>query len=105
MNVHLHKGKFFGDAEVFDEEAKKAYWGTHSKTQIYDNEEVMIGTYNIDNRSYEVSLNSVKKLFTNLNLNNYVRKSIIETYNKIKIDKAPFKRNKVTLNVYKEYLS
>lgn len=51
MNVHLHKGKFFGDAEVFDEEAKKAYWGTHSKTQIYDNEEVMIGTYNIDNRS------------------------------------------------------
>ena len=61
--------------------------------------------YNIDNRSYEVSLKSVKKLFVNLNFNNYVKKSIIETYKKIKTDKAPFKRNKVTLNVYKEYLS
>ncbi len=61
--------------------------------------------YNIDNRSYEVSLKSVKNMFANLNFNNYVKKSIIETYNKIRTDKAPFKRNKVTLNVYKEYLT
>lgn len=61
--------------------------------------------YNIDNRSYEVSLNSVKKIFGKRNFNNYFNKSIIETFKKIKKDKVPFKKNKITLNVYKDYLN
>ena len=60
--------------------------------------------HNIDNRSYEVSLNTVKKIFNKKKFDNYFNKSIIETFKKIKKDKVPFKKNKVTLNVYKDYL-
>ena len=51
MTVYLHQGNYFNPSGVMDEEVKNASWGTHSKTQIYDDKEVMIGTYNIDNRS------------------------------------------------------
>jgi putative cardiolipin synthase len=30
---------------------KKAKWGTHSKTHVYDDDTIMIGTFNIDQRS------------------------------------------------------
>ncbi len=51
MKVYLHEGEFFGEKDTLFEDAKLSKWGTHSKTHIYDNKEVMIGTYNIDNRS------------------------------------------------------
>ncbi len=51
MTVYLHQGNYYNPSGVMDEAVKEAKWGTHSKTQIYDNKEVMIGTYNIDNRS------------------------------------------------------
>lgn len=60
--------------------------------------------HNIDNRSYEVSTKTVKKNFWKLNLKKYVNKSILETFNKIKKDKTPFAKNKVTLNIYKKFL-
>ena len=59
----------------------------------------------IDKRSYEVSLKTVKKMFLNLNLNNLVKNSIYATYLKIKNDKKPFDRKKITLNIYKDYLN
>ena len=58
----------------------------------------------IDKRSYEVSVNSAKKLKKNINLNKLTNKSILETFNKIKKDKIPFAKNKITLTVYKEFL-
>ncbi|OUR99746.1 hypothetical protein A9Q84_01600 [Halobacteriovorax marinus] len=48
---YIHNGKWFPKHETISEGVKTAKWGTHSKTQIYDNDEVMIGTYNVDNRS------------------------------------------------------
>ena len=57
----------------------------------------------IDKRSYEVSVNSAKKL-KNINLNKLTYQSILETFNRIKKDKTPFAKNKITLTVYKEFL-
>ncbi len=48
---YIHNGKWLPKYETITEGVKTAKWGTHSKTQIYDNDEVMIGTYNVDNRS------------------------------------------------------
>jgi putative cardiolipin synthase len=48
---YIHDGKWIPEHPTISEGVKTAKWGTHSKTQIYDNNEVMIGTYNIDNRS------------------------------------------------------
>ncbi len=56
VKVYLHKGTYMdiGSSNTFSPDVKKAKWGTHSKVQIYydqDYSEIMIGTYNIDNRS------------------------------------------------------
>lgn len=53
MKVFLHDGTASED-EVILQEARNSRWGTHAKTQVYEREnetEVMIGTYNMDNRS------------------------------------------------------
>ncbi len=54
MKVFFHDGKWSQEGEAVTLDAPKANWGTHSKTHIYETTtytEVMIGTYNIDNRS------------------------------------------------------
>jgi len=59
MKTYIHAGTFYERNEILNESIASARWGTHSKTQIYDSidengnliSEVMIGTYNIDNRS------------------------------------------------------
>lgn len=54
IKIHLHDGKFVHEGPAMTEEAENARWGTHDKTQVYEGSshtEVMIGTYNIDNRS------------------------------------------------------
>lgn len=54
MKIWLHDSKFLDDGPTLVDEAKSARWGTHDKTQVYEastHTEVMIGTYNIDNRS------------------------------------------------------
>ena len=59
----------------------------------------------VDKRSYEVSLKSVKKMYKKINLENIVKKSIYDTFLKIKNDKKPFDKKKITLNIYKDYLN
>ena len=54
IKIWLHDSSFIHDGPAMTEEAEKARWGTHDKTQVYEastHTEVMIGTYNIDNRS------------------------------------------------------
>jgi putative cardiolipin synthase len=54
INIFLHDGNWSGVEEGLDEDIKKSKWGTHDKTQIYETStysELMVGTYNIDNRS------------------------------------------------------
>ncbi len=58
----------------------------------------------IDKRSYEVSVSTSKKLNKNLNFNKLTDESITDTFKKIKKDKKPFSKNKITLAVYKNYL-
>jgi putative cardiolipin synthase len=54
VDVHVHDGLYTDETPELDEAVKNARWGTHSKVQVYENNdssEIMIGTYNIDNRS------------------------------------------------------
>ncbi len=56
VDVYIHDGKYMDVAtnKTFSPGVKNAKWGTHSKSHIYYDSnytEVMIGTYNIDNRS------------------------------------------------------
>lgn len=59
IEVNLHSGSYVELSEVpVEKAATEARWGTHSKTMVYISEEdgelvkeIMIGTYNIDNRS------------------------------------------------------
>lgn len=56
INLYFHDGKWIKNKynATSPTEIKNARWGSHAKTQIYETQkytEVMIGTYNIDNRS------------------------------------------------------
>lgn len=54
VHVYLHDGKWAGLNPQTPVAIRNADWGTHAKTQIYeskDSSEVMIGSYNVDNRS------------------------------------------------------
>ena len=60
--------------------------------------------HTIDKRSYEVSVSTSKNLNKNINFKKLTDDSIIDTFKKIKKDKKPFSKNKITLAVYKSYL-
>lgn len=58
IEVYVHAGNYVELSDVIDEGVANAKWGTHSKSQLYVSEvdgelvqEIMISTYNIDNRS------------------------------------------------------
>jgi len=74
---YVNSGKWIDEGETISKEVKNAKWGTHSKTQVYDDDEIMIGTYNIDNRSN--FYNSEMALFCkgNYELVEEVRNSIL----------------------------
>jgi nucleoside-diphosphate-sugar epimerase len=63
-------------------------------------------TNTIDKRSYKVSTSSAKKFEKNNdNFDKMTNQSIIETFIKIKRDKKPFAKKKITLSVYKDFLT
>ena len=47
----IHNSRFAGFNDTYDESVKKVRWGMHSKSHVYDEDSIYIGTYNIDNRS------------------------------------------------------
>ncbi len=54
INIYLHDGQYIAEHEDTNTDIAHAKWGTHCKTQIFETSaysEVMIGTYNVDNRS------------------------------------------------------
>ena len=54
LNIHVHAGQYLNETPAFDDSIKNAKWGLHTKAHVYersDSSEIMIGTYNIDNRS------------------------------------------------------
>ncbi len=52
MITYVHNAKFIelGQALIFDG-VKEAQWGMHSKSHVYDDDKIFVGTFNIDNRS------------------------------------------------------
>lgn len=48
---YIHDSGYAGITDVVDPSFEKTRWGVHSKTHIYDEDSLYIGTYNIDNRS------------------------------------------------------
>lgn len=54
IQFYLHNGSWPGESELLSDEVKNAKWSDHSKTHIYESassSEVMIGTFNMHNRS------------------------------------------------------
>jgi putative cardiolipin synthase len=54
MKIYIHKGEYISESDTLTPGVKDAKWGMHSKSHVYESEaysEIMIGTYNIDNRS------------------------------------------------------
>lgn len=54
MNIYLHNGEHDKSMRTLTPGVASAKWGMHEKSQVYeshDSSEIMIGTYNIDNRS------------------------------------------------------
>ena len=75
------------------------------KITRYKNVNVYHEKNTVDKRSYKVSSNSAKQFLSRgLNFDKLTNISILDTFNKIKKDKKPFARKKITLTVYKEFL-
>lgn len=54
IQFYLHNGAWPGDQELLSDKVRKTKWSDHSKTHIYESKghtEVMIGTFNMHNRS------------------------------------------------------
>lgn len=51
LESHIFKGERPKTYEVMEEHSGKARFGVHAKTFVFDNEDVIIGTYNVDPRS------------------------------------------------------
>ena len=61
--------------------------------------------FNTDNRSYKVSTKTMNLINKKYLTNKYINNSINNTVKKIKSDKFPYAKNKVTINVYSELLN
>lgn len=54
INFFFHTGEYPDDRELMSEEIRKGQWSDHAKTHVYESHEsseVMIGTFNMHNRS------------------------------------------------------
>ena len=72
----------------------------------FKNVSVFHETNTVDKRSYKVSTSSAKKFEKNNdNFNKMTNQSIIKTFTRIKKDKKPFAKKKITLSVYKDFLT
>ena len=60
--------------------------------------------FNTDNRSYKVSTKTMKLFDKKYLTNKYINSAIYNTVKKIRSDKYPYDKNKVTLNVYANLL-
>jgi len=65
------------------------------------NLQIISDKFNIDSRSYKVSKDKLDKHFANILRKYDFKKTVVDTYQKIKKDKFPFAENKITLNIYK----
>lgn len=51
LRPFIHSAKWNYEAPLADQRAGKSRWGMHSKSHVYGNNGIFVGTYNLDNRS------------------------------------------------------
>lgn len=51
FNAYVYSGQWSGETPHIPDYAEKAVWGTHSKTFVIDDDKIIVGTYNVNNRS------------------------------------------------------
>lgn len=51
FNAYVYSGQWSEETSHIPDYAEKAAWGTHSKTFVIDDDKIIVGTYNVDNRS------------------------------------------------------
>ncbi|WP_372655156.1 phosphatidylserine/phosphatidylglycerophosphate/cardiolipin synthase family protein [Halobacteriovorax sp.] len=55
MNIHLYAGDTQTQYETIDDQVQSSRWGTHAKSAVFDDDSIMIGSFNFDPRSYNFS--------------------------------------------------
>lgn len=114
MSTNVHNGKYIPlteQDETISPEVKSATWGTHSKTHIYESidqngdevSEVMIGTYNIDNRSNYYNSEMAVFCKGNPELTSEIKDSMYKRMNngfQIHEDKTATNKNGDSVSIY-----
>jgi putative cardiolipin synthase len=102
LSTHIYSGNLMPDLSVVSSEVAQSRWGTHSKSFVFDETSMMIGSYNFDPRSNLYSLeqgifcDGSKELAAALehNVNVRIANSIYlktpEDVNKFKFDRIGF---------------
>lgn len=55
MNIYLYGGDTQKDYQTISKEVGGSRWGTHAKSSVFDEDSIMIGSFNFDPRSYNFS--------------------------------------------------
>lgn len=106
VQIYLHDGQWPGFNPQTPLMIRQARWGTHGKTQIYESKkfsEVMIGTYNVDNRSNFYNTEMAIFCRGNDELTNEVKQHIVnltEKSLKVLVNGTAIGKNGKIQNVY-----
>lgn len=76
LDSYIFKGHRPDSYEVLEQHAGKARFGVHAKTFIFDNKDVVIGTYNVDPRSANFNSEMIVTCDNNKELAEAVQKDI-----------------------------
>lgn len=76
LNSNIFKGVRPASYEVLESEAGEARFGVHAKTFVFDNKDVIIGTYNVDPRSANYNSEMIISCENNTELAAEVQKDI-----------------------------
>lgn len=55
MEIYLYGGDTQTNYQTINEEVGSSRWGTHAKSAVFDDDSIMIGSFNFDPRSYNFS--------------------------------------------------
>ena len=55
LDIFLYAGDTQTNYQTINDEVQNARWGTHAKSAVFDNDSLMIGSFNFDPRSYNFS--------------------------------------------------
>lgn len=111
MKTFIHTGEFISETETINADINNSNWGTHSKTHVYESlnedgnavSEIMVGTYNIDNRSNYYNTEMAVFCKGNPDLTNEVKASALKRIDnafEIHADKTATNKNDEQVSTY-----